>query len=387
MQRSTSFIAFLLGGFGALYIGCTQDFSQFEPDGSTGGGTATGTTTSSTTTSSAGGAGGAGGGVGGTGGVGGVGGIGGAGGAGGGPLEDCLNGQDDDGDGDEDCADNDCTAGFSCVPNVPAAWDGPVALFDGDPANVPPCPAAFPDEEYQGRSNLVNEPAMCAACTCSTPDVECTLAPLAFTTGATCANTVTTAAQPMTAGDCATITPPGQTSGYKAAAAVATPDDCTEGGGQETLPPVNWGSAAIACGGAATGDGCQGTDVCAPLPGGSFVSGQCIWRDGNHACPNGYGDKYVLYDESDYDDTRGCTACACGDPTGTCNVTTEIYAGAACADVPIATVVNNGSCELAPIGGSIETTIMKSGSCPPVGGSPTGEITEGTNPTTVCCVP
>ena len=386
MQRSTSFIAFLFGGFGALSIGCTQDFSQFEPDGSTGGGTATGTTTSSTTTttSSAGGAGGAGGGVGG---VGGVGGIGGAGGAGGGPLEDCLNGQDDDGDGDEDCADNDCTVGFSCVPNVPAAWDGPVALFDGDLANVPPCPAAFPDEEYQGRSNLVDEPAMCAACACSTPDVECTLAPLAFTTGAMCGNTVGMAAQPTAAGDCATITPPGQTSGYKAAAATATPDDCTESGGEPTLPGVNWASASLVCSGAGTGDGCMGGGVCAPRTAGPFVSGQCVWRDGDHPCPGGYNDRHVLYDENDYDDTRDCTSCSCGAPTGTCDVTTEIHAGGVCAGAAIATVTNDGSCELAAIGGSIETTIMKSGSCPPAGGSPTGAITEGTNPTTVCCVP
>jgi hypothetical protein len=273
------------------------------------------------------------------------------------------------------------------MPKVPANWEGPAALFDGDPSAPPACPAAFPDQDFNGRSNLVPEPAMCAACTCSTPNVTCTLAPLAFTTGGTCANTVGTAAQPMTAGVCQAITPPGQTTGYKAAVAVANATDCNEGGGQETLPGVNWANAGLVCGGSDTGDGCSGTDVCAPLPGGSFVSGQCIWRDGNQACPNGFGDKHVLYDESDYDDTRGCTACSCGGPTGTCTVTTEVYAGAACADVPVATVVNNGSCELGDVGGSIETTIMKSGSCPPMGGAPTGTISEGTNPLTVCCVP
>ncbi|MDI3290867.1 hypothetical protein, partial [Polyangium sp. 15x6] len=68
MKRSAILTATLLSALGLTYVGCTQDFNQFEPTGGAGG---LGGGASSSNTGGAGG-------VGGVGGAGGVGGVGGA---------------------------------------------------------------------------------------------------------------------------------------------------------------------------------------------------------------------------------------------------------------------------------------------------------------------
>src|SRR5690606_7834675 len=60
------------------------------------------------------------------------------------PPEVCDNGEDDDGDGDIDCADDECTD-YLCA-TAPEGWTGPLAYI-GLPSEtpLPECPVEWPD--------------------------------------------------------------------------------------------------------------------------------------------------------------------------------------------------------------------------------------------------
>lgn len=345
---------------------CTQDFNQFEPDGTATTGT---TTTTTTTTSGMGGAGGEGGATTTTTGTPGV--------------EDCLNGTDDDNDGRTDCADSECGA-FGCVD--PGNWEGPGVLYDGPSSMVPPCPPAFPDLVFEGVGNPVQEPASCAPCACSAPTVTCTLAPLTAYGNNNCAGGGETLAQPTANNTCQAVTPNGGTNSYRAAAPVVTASDCVASGGDPTVPPAQAGSIGRLCSATLSDAGCGGQDdVCAPkVIDPPFEGKVCVWRIGTSSCPEGYPDEHVF--SNTLDDTRGCNACGCGDPVATCAAMTSVYSDDACA-TPLATVPNsNNSCVVATAGLSITAATTTSGACAASGGEPTGGVALGPDKLTVCCM-
>ncbi len=111
MQRSAIVTATLLSALGLTYIGCTQDFNQFEPSGGAGGSGAASSSSSSMV---------------GPGGAGGTGGVGGAGGMGGMP---CMN--PGDCPMDTACRDWNCTQGM-CVATDAADGDPLPDPTDGD---------------------------------------------------------------------------------------------------------------------------------------------------------------------------------------------------------------------------------------------------------------
>lgn len=303
--------------------------------------------------------------------------------SGSGATEDCLNDVDDDGDGDVDCADSDCGGGFTCVESAPAAWNGPVALYDGDPAAKPAaCPGEHPLKGYEGNRDLGDTPAICSACACSAPSVTCNAMPLDLD-GVACAQQKGFATQPPS-GQCGPISPPASVTSYTAAAPIAFTGACTPSGGAPTLPPPNWGGAGLVCAGGGLGGGCGNKAACAAVSGAPFGAGLCIYRTGDLPCPSGFGTRHLYV--TSVIDTRGCTPCTCGGGSATCSATTTVYSDGACATA-IASVPNDGSCVDAAGGGSIKVQITKSGSCPPDGGMAKGSLQEGPLRTTVCCVP
>lgn len=76
---------------------------------------------------------------------------GGGGGGGATGVEDCANGDDDDGDGLTDCADPDCGAvGYACVAAPPSGWSGPVAIYEGPFAEAIPLPRPLSRSRLRG---------------------------------------------------------------------------------------------------------------------------------------------------------------------------------------------------------------------------------------------
>jgi hypothetical protein len=88
--------------------------------------------------------------------------------------EDCLNSKDDDADGDVDCDDSDCTlAGYTCVPEVPKDWKGPVAFWSGTTKDtVPTCSSQVGYEQVEITrllANFVPGESTCKSCSCEGP--------------------------------------------------------------------------------------------------------------------------------------------------------------------------------------------------------------------------
>jgi hypothetical protein len=170
-------------------------------------------------------------------------------------------------------------------------------------------------------------------------------------------------------------------------ASVASGGSCAPDAGSQ-IAPAAWTAGARLC--AATGApspaGCDAGEVCAPATGLPFEpSTYCIARSGVATCPAGYPVQHTYYESSA--DTRACTPCSCGAPSGsTCTgggIT--VYGGAMC---------SGGSTQLAvpqtcaALGGSkvgiFSGATAAGGSCAPSGGQPTGAFTP-TTPTTICC--
>jgi hypothetical protein len=326
------------------------------------------------------------------------------------PAEaNCFDGLDDNGDGLADCADPTCAAVATCVAEVPADWTGYDHLFDGSGA-APACPSLFAQSATPGNSGLTADPASCGACACGAPaNLTCDMPDAMFVQDATCGNAgnfVTQLSVPAAWDGTCTGTdfaPGGRntcgnngTSPCNAAvladAPVVTGGSCGASGGASTVTPSSFTGAGFACAGAPHGGGCTGTEVCQPKPAAPFESGICIHHDGDVACPVGtpFTARHVFY--TGVDDTRGCSACACGAPAGaTCSATISVYAsGSSCTGTPAATFAAGTCTNLA---GNPQITVRKAtitaptgGACPASGGAATGSAT-GTGATTYCCIP
>jgi len=202
----------------------------------------------------------------------------------------CFDGIDNNGDGLVDCADPTCASVAACVALVPSGWLGYAALYDGVPTGVPSCAAPFAVTVTPGSAGLSAAPATCAPCTCGPPN------------GGACA----------------------------------------AGGGTATVSPPTFARIGLGCKDQASpAAGCTGT-VCQPRPSAPFGAGICVLQPGDVPCPSGtpFTDRHVFF--VGVDDTRGCTACACGPPSG--------------------------------------------GSCAPSGGAAAGQVV-GKTATTFCCAP
>ncbi len=334
------------------------------------------------------------GGTSGTGGSGGTstGGTGGAitGGTGGmGPSETCNNSEDDDNDGLTDCADPDCSAmGYACLPSPPSLWSGPVQFNLGE---LPDCAGPWSDSGSTGGSDLLDVPTQCQSCSCDPPtDAKCGMdvevfADLgcagasqssAFYSDGLCINVGMQALGPES------VRP---TSGIRLFSGSCT----AKADGNANFPPPAWKDPAWTCFPSSIGAGCDAPLTCVPPADGGAI---CVTRPGIHddACPVDYGDlAWVLY--RGVDDTRTCSGCTCGAPTGDCSgaeIRVEDPSGGC---VGTGTLLTSGVCTTLPIHSSMGTFALESGlpgglqpTCTPSGGNPDGSL-EPTSPLTVCC--
>jgi hypothetical protein len=295
--------------------------------------------------------------------------------------EACTNGLDDDSDGLADCADPDCV-GFMCV-EVQPPWKGPVFLYDGAFATKPDCSTVPGMLEYEGFDGLMFDAPTCTACSCGAPMVTCGLSDLTTYSDVACTVTTAVTAQPQPV-QCTNL------GGVVAAASAGPPTvsgSCPPAGGDVTADPYTWQTAGVACEPADQGGGCAGMGVCvgnAPPP---FGSKACIYRNGDQSCPAGFDDKHTFFDGAD--DTRACSSCQCGAPSGsaTCDTHTHVYPNAGCAG-GASDVFHNSTCTpVSAASFNVEVNVTNNfGACTESGGMPVGDVSEA-GTTTVCCVP
>ncbi|WP_437725162.1 hypothetical protein [Sorangium sp. So ce861] len=339
---------------------CTQDFDQFEPElfpqssgsGSGGAGGDGGAQATTASTTSSGGSGG----------------------------EQCSNGDDDDGDGAVDCADDDCS-GFACVA-VPEDWQGPGLLYQGPEAADVACPEGFSTRVDVGGRDPVDTPATCSPCSCGAPDVECELPAVTVYGDEGCDGASVTL--PVASENCINLGDSFQPGSYSADAPEVDSATCAASGGEATLPPPRFGIEGLVCAPGPDAGGCDAGEACAPREiDAPFEQGVCIWREGERRCPEGFGERHVF--ASSMVDNRGCTRCTCDADGVRCAATLALFGETRCRE-PIETVPFNGACvDEPPPAASVSIEVTGTGSCQPRGGDPRGEVEEGEDAITVCC--
>lgn len=308
--------------------------------------------------------------------------------SGSGMPEDCLDGLDNDLDGDIDCADADCTTGFVCTDEAPQGWTS-VAIEQGMGAAPPAAPCvdgSLAEALFTGPAG----PAECSACTCGAlTGNTCNGPTLACFVGS---NNCGSGQQDWTGnfanGNCAKpdIGLTGSlscrlTAGPMVGQSGACPPSVSDFANKDM-----WAGWLQSCGIKTGTGGCGTGKVCTPKP--LDTQSLCVRQDGQHMCPNGWNtvDAYV-----GGADDRSCAACSCTSNATCTGGTYQVFDFNGCAaggDNPI-TVDNNTCRNVSAQLDSFSWSVQKNppvagGSCTAQGGEAMGSVqTKG--PVTFCC--
>lgn len=285
-----------------------------------------------------------------------------------------------------------CPDTHQCVGEAPEGWSGPglLAQIAADAERPPGCPSEFPDEDLRAFDGLVADAANCN-CTCGPAN------------GAGCENS-TTLHYWADAADCVTGTDltlsvfggacnnlpaqfPGET--YWLIEPVQASGGACVPTTTEQIEDPAWTSQVIACDGAdVIEDVCASGRVCVPRSEDKAFDGEvCIWRDGEHDCPDGYERDSTVFNE--VDDQRACAACSCSDPAGICDdADVTMRAESNCVPPNAGTLEANGECQQT-FSAQTSSVLFDPGEpsafCNPSEPEAIGEAV-GTDPTTVCCL-
>lgn len=247
-------------------------------------------------------------------------------------------------DGEPDpCHYDDADAGPDAGPGCdvgeyvhwPAQWQWPMLLWVGPEDQAPECPKGPTTIAYEGRADLV-APAVCEACTCEPPTGSCALPSKLTASTMLCGtpggNTSFDAPSPWSGScDATTQAPGGAIQSLTIDPLAITESGCASG---EPIPAkivsLHWGEFARGCDVALpVGPVVRSTCLSDDLITSGFAL--CIFRDGEHNCPDESGNVFVekhLFYQGVQDD-RQCSACSCGAPTGsTCTAMFSAYKGA-----------------------------------------------------------
>jgi hypothetical protein len=284
-------------------------------------------------------------------------------------AEDCFNGQDDDCNGDTDCADSACTATSTCVPDAAGAELGTLlALMGGS------CPTGYsPVTLHRG---LTVEPT-CTGCTCQVASSICVTSIVGHGTFPCDSFQTSGLSYNMNSTSCQPIAPGTSTHNY----AVASFTDCTASG---TAKPssVQWSETRTFCKADHVGRGCNSGSSCVP----KLTSTVCARKTGSATCTGAYATSSGAVWSTGVTDSRTCGTCQCAGGYGTCNnANILLYSGAACDTNPVTIPGAEGNqCPLpfAPASGKVTGTPVPTMCLANV--YPSGEIKEA-GASTVCC--
>ncbi|HET6583732.1 MAG TPA: hypothetical protein VFG69_09795 [Nannocystaceae bacterium] len=200
-----------------------------------------------------------------------------------------------------------------CRSDAPSGWHGPAALIRTSAAEpVPECGSSHPVELATLVSDLIAPAAECD-CNCgAAQDVECNdaiarvfdsascsgVAQDSFAIGLSCAE----GPLPIEGHWQVEFAPP---SGGECAALPST-----------TIGDVDYTRWTL-CGAQPLAGECGFGESCSPAPGDEFEASECIWIEGDVACPAAdYTERTLVHGE--VVDDRSCGECSCSKPMGTC---------------------------------------------------------------------
>jgi hypothetical protein len=262
---------------------------------------------------------------------------------------------------------------------------------------APECPADRAKVvAYEGHADL--NPPECFGCSCKAPTGSCEVSSVVKGyTGLACSGDELdfTAPDPWD-GQCVFTDPPLE----GAVSLFAEPLTMTESGCEPEQHDVpldgapKWGTFARACLGNGFTMPCPDpSDYCAPTsepPPEGFS--QCVYQDGDHACPPDYPSKHVFF--AGVTDLRTCTACSCGAAEGgSCSAGLTVSSEVTCPFDDLgfyfSLISMAPQCLNLPVGMALGAKRVDSvwytpGSCEPSGGEPVGSV-ELVGPSTFCC--
>ena len=302
--------------------------------------------------------------------------------------EDCLDGLDNDLDGTIDCADSDCTTGFTCTDEPPAGWTS-VTLEQGMGAPPAPMPCAngdVPESLFTGPAG----PPQCSMCTCGNLTGNTCNAPqlLCFPGSQSCNNNQTDWTGNFANGNCAK-----PDIGFSISLSCRLGNTASVGQTGSCTPSTSdfpnkdtWAGWAQSCVIQTGSGGCAAGTICAPKP--APTQSICIRQDGQQTCPAGWN---TVEGYAGGTDDRSCDACSCMANATCTGGTYQVFDSNNCdpnGGNPI--TVDNNTCR--NVSGQIDFTTwsvqknppMPGGSCTPQGGNAQGSVqTKG--PVTFCC--
>lgn len=305
-----------------------------------------------------------------------------------GTNENCLDGLDNDMDGATDCADSDCTEGFTCADEPPEGWTS-VTLDQGPgtpPTPMPCSNGAMPESLFTGPAG----PPECSTCECGN------------LTGNTCTNAGLFCFPGS--GNCAAADQEDWTNSF-ATGNCAKPDigvtfslscrlaNTTMVDQEGSCPPSTsdftnkdtWMGWVQACAIPTNSGGCTKNSVCTPKPTGT--QSLCIRHDGQENCPGGWTAVEAFASATD---DRSCGACSCTAKATCTSGDYQVFDSNNCDPnngnpITIDSMCRNVSSNIDFGSWSVQKNpAVPGGSCTPQGGDPAGSVqTQG--PVTFCC--
>lgn len=268
----------------------------------------------------------------------------------------------------------------ACVMNIPAGWSGPTAVVTGQAE--PSCTSGLSNVELRLQDGLSASPAECV-CDCAAAEgIDCDASVVVVDTydDNNCTDPQDTGSGVL--GECINLCCGGDSANFVKAVPDVAAASCAPITVADAAPLPAWDQHLTGCG-PVERITC-GAESCFAAPSGQSL---CIYQTGELACPDGlFSERTVWF--ADYDDTRACGACTCGEVIDAdCHEVVEGYSNDQCANNE-AFILPAAQCATAPIDfdSAKVLSVAPTGSCMPTGGAPTGEVTP-TEPTTVCCVP
>lgn len=303
-----------------------------------------------------------------------------------------------------------------CVPKEPPGWFEPLLLWLGPSDRAPDCPATAPVPGSEHYADLAIEPFQCATCACDLPEASCEpppawsavdspacparpgaqrtsfAAPEAWDGTCTTANAIP-ARQACAGGPCTqSLDLPAPRILAGACAPSVVEDAADPQGG------FRWATVARTCAGVTAPAPCGDPGMrCSPAPPEGDVAPPegfltCIMHhEGEHDCPATYPSRHIVYEDAE--DSRGCTACTCGEPSGAaCSVLASAFSDETCSTVVVSVLTTSEApfCGATAPGTALgsKTAVvvdLDPGSCAPGGGEPIGEVAP-RGAVTFCCL-
>lgn len=273
-----------------------------------------------------------------------------------------------------------------CVPETPAAWQGPAAVIASLVSDSEPtCAADFPVASALAFGELSAAAATCDCACEESADAACTTVVLVVDNTSNCNSPTSTWNLDAAAG--CDEDPSAGTGQYWRATAEIDEGTCTPMPTEQIDPAVFTDRVTI-CGAAADVDstGCADAELCLPIPASTFDGRICVWQSGVLECPDPWTEREVLF--QDIADDRDCTECTCGDVVGDCSGSVAL-GGGACGGAAVGNITIGNCTQETDAVGSADvsgTPAPVNPSCPPSNSDPIGDA-EGTSAITLCCLP